>query len=408
MTEAWRLDAWDARAGFAFASSRDADLLTEAPQMNRPAVIVAPPSFQPEWLATRSLGFAASRGSCQLGLYVGGAEVGFPSLEALIDFVRRAYMSGGGGDAPGPGAPSVPRPREGGGPEIGPLVPVEGARADRVGELRSALIGMQALCATLSETSTFGADQTVDYETVQAPSLHDSVAGVVDLAWGAGELVLELIRRLDEHALMSDKMMWLRSAVRLTDAIGRLGLSRTMYIDRAFGDRFHADLGKFRHLSESRPPNRLNVERAVDAAERALFIEHGLYFRSWRAADPLDDLCRWPIPGDIAARVGLDYRTASAFQLLSAMNGAPLASLPDDPTLSRCLAIVIFAAAHALSEGESVAPLEASTVSDEFFARATADLTRASLEWLLRQWPRCVFPEKLERLIQGVAQAAYA
>jgi hypothetical protein len=405
MTKAWRLDAWDARAGFAFASSRDADLLTEAPQMNRPAVMVAPPSFQPEWLATRSLGFAASRGSCQLGLYVDGAEVGFPTLEALIDFVRRAYMSGGGGDAPGPGAPSVPRPREGGGPEIGPLVPVDGARADRVGELRSALIGMQASCDALSKTSSFGADQTVDFEVVKEASLQDSFPGVVDLAWGAGELVLELIRRLNETG---DQMMWLRAAVRLTDAIGRLGLSRTMYIDRAFGNRFHADLDKFRLLPQSRPADGLRLERAIAGAERALFVEHGLYFRSWRAADPLDDLSRWPIPGDIAARVGLDYRTASAFQLLSAMNGAPLASLPDDAMLSRCLAIVIFAAAHALAEGESVAPLEASTVSDEFFARATADLTRASLEWLLRQWPRCVFPEKLERLIQGVAKAAYA
>jgi hypothetical protein len=280
--------------------------------------------------------------------------------------------------------------------------------ADRVGELRSALIGMQASCDSLSKTSTFGADQTVDFEAVKEASLQDSFAGVVDLAWGAGELFLELIRRLDEHASTSDQMTWLRSAVRLNDAIGRLGLSRTLYIDRAFGNRFHADLDQFRHLPHSRPSDRSRVERAVDAAERALFFEHSLYSRSWRAVDPLDDLSRWPIPGDIAVRVGLDYQTASVFQLLSAMNGAPLASLPNDATLSRCLAIVIFGAAHVLAEGESVAPLEASTVSDELFTHATADLTRASLEWILRQWPRCVFHEKLERLIQGVAQAAYA
>jgi hypothetical protein len=44
----------------------------------------------------------------QYGLFIADQEVAFPSLDAVIEFVRRAYLRGGGGDAAGGGGAGVP------------------------------------------------------------------------------------------------------------------------------------------------------------------------------------------------------------------------------------------------------------------------------------------------------------
>jgi hypothetical protein len=108
MTPAWFIDGLDARAGLAFTSLRAPDLTTDEPALDLPGVFIAPPTFRPETVSSRALAFAATRGPFQYGLFIAEREVAFPSLDAVIEFVRRVYLRGGGGDAAGGGGAGVP------------------------------------------------------------------------------------------------------------------------------------------------------------------------------------------------------------------------------------------------------------------------------------------------------------
>jgi hypothetical protein len=59
--------------------------------------------FQPEPLASRAPGLAATRGTFQAGLFAEGCEVGLTTLEEAIEFIRRGYNSHG--SEPFPGVP---------------------------------------------------------------------------------------------------------------------------------------------------------------------------------------------------------------------------------------------------------------------------------------------------------------
>ena len=115
MTKAWFIDALDARAGLAFASYRQPDLTEENPDIDLPCVFFEPPSFRPEAVSSRGPAFAASQGSLQLGLFLQEAEIGFPTLEDVIEFVRRAFLRSAGGDGSSGIGPGVPVP-----PDVGP------------------------------------------------------------------------------------------------------------------------------------------------------------------------------------------------------------------------------------------------------------------------------------------------
>src|ERR1039457_6873232 len=65
MMALWYIDALDARAGMGLATCRYADLNTNTADLGRPAVFIGPPFFQGESVASRAIGFAATRGSFQ-------------------------------------------------------------------------------------------------------------------------------------------------------------------------------------------------------------------------------------------------------------------------------------------------------------------------------------------------------
>src|SRR6516165_10117031 len=88
----WRIDAWDSLAGRAFLCRRLPDG-QDAPQLDQSVVFVTPPFFQPEPLASRAPGLAATRGTFQAALFVDGEEVGFDTLDDAIAFIRRGYNS---------------------------------------------------------------------------------------------------------------------------------------------------------------------------------------------------------------------------------------------------------------------------------------------------------------------------
>lgn len=120
---AWYIDSIDARSGYAFASYRVADL-SDATALSDvcETVFIEAPHFVPERVGSRTLSLGATRAGLQIGLYAqsGEDEVPFPTLDALTDFVRRAYGSGGSSDG-GSGATPPVTPGSGG----------NGPRADR-------------------------------------------------------------------------------------------------------------------------------------------------------------------------------------------------------------------------------------------------------------------------------------
>jgi len=110
---AWYIDTIEARSGYAFASYRIADLSdSTALADNCQTVFIEAPHFVPERVGSRTLSLGAARAGFQTGLYLddGESEVPFPTLDALTDFVRRAYGSGGSSDDGGATPPISPRP----------------------------------------------------------------------------------------------------------------------------------------------------------------------------------------------------------------------------------------------------------------------------------------------------------
>jgi len=110
----WFIDAWAVLDGYAFASRRppksiDAEVI----------FFVAPPYFEPEPVASLATALAATRGHFQEGFRdAEGAEIGFATLDQVIEAIRRGYRAGGldlGG-----GGLAVPSPAE-------PLEPAGGA-----------------------------------------------------------------------------------------------------------------------------------------------------------------------------------------------------------------------------------------------------------------------------------------
>jgi hypothetical protein len=107
-SEGWYIDSWDASAGRAFCSFRAG--ITARLRSHVEAYFVAPPFFEPEIVASRAPGLAASRGTFQLGFFITEREVAFNSLEEIIGLVRRVYSSRGMWPGPGGGLPPAPRP----------------------------------------------------------------------------------------------------------------------------------------------------------------------------------------------------------------------------------------------------------------------------------------------------------
>ncbi|SCU98929.1 hypothetical protein CNECB9_560038 [Cupriavidus necator] len=116
---AWYIDTIDARSGYAFASYRVADLSDAAALSDIcETVFIEAPHFVPERVGSRTLSLGAARAGFQIGLYLesGEGEVPFPTLDALSDFVRRAYGSGGASDGGGGATPPLTPPPGDNGP----------------------------------------------------------------------------------------------------------------------------------------------------------------------------------------------------------------------------------------------------------------------------------------------------
>ena len=406
MTEAWRIDSLDARAGMAFGSWRPADLTWErGVDLERTAVFLAPPYFRAQALNDRTVGFSASRSRAQFGVFIRETELAFATLDALSEFVRRVYQTSGGGDlggGGGPGGPPVHGP-EGGGPEIGgvdfPAGGLGGAQAV-VHAAREA----QDLAESLPHDFSLG--EPVPTKTPVATRPSDQNYPTVDaatLAWGAQELVIELIRRFPLKGSHADIVRWGESGNRLGEAIGRLDLWAKILegaggpvLDTA-AKQIHAKL-----------PTPFDNRRLI-----WLLMQRGAsyYYAFWKdyypfptvgyrtQDDPVDDLSVWPLPDDVKRLIGSMEKDPSAFHLMASVCGSPqkLVSSGIESISLRAASIVLFCAARVV--GETTPQSVVAFVNADLYDEAIRMATRNSWDWLVQQWPAIIFPTEVEKII---------
>jgi hypothetical protein len=426
VNEAWYIDALDTRAGLAFASYRVADLTSETVTVDLPCIFIEPPAFRPESLSSRAPAFAASRGSFQLGLFVQEQEVAFPTLEDVVEFVRRAFLRGGGGDGPGGLGPGVPVP-----PEVGPergslegLPRPEGLGGDAEADVIASLLAEvrrdwldKDSDGNQPANTQFTAGKPIVTHVVQAKfhaSATSDQASAQALAWAAAELIRELVRRFPFGGDDSRLFDWFSRSSRLGHLIIRLGLRPSVYY-----------FGFFAHLSDwlwrgMKPQQQEQASRLFDArphtddrdlAARLFGFSHRWYgYRdAWaQAADPLDDLASWPIPTDVAQLTGAArVDRASLHDLLNAVIGSPqvLDIGQSEPAAQRAAALVLLASVHIVSLS---APGPTFVWDGEINRMQLGRSARLGSEWLAQQFPRRAFPAVIEELIAGASRLAYA
>jgi hypothetical protein len=444
MTQAWFIDALDARGGLAFTSRRPADLLTDDPVLDAPCVFVGPPIFRPEMVSNRSIGFAATRGSFQLGLFLREAEVAFPSLEDVVEFVRRAYLRGGGGDAAGGAGSGVP-PRPEGEPKGGEPLEPERILGTEGGEGKTILDTLLKDADVLErEAGLLKYKKDVPFETRRfKPSFstpgHAPADGKNILTVGALELILELIRRFPVKGSDEQIMFWWDSAERLGRAVAAIGLWPTLLESPArsilgvagknlredlpetlaqdleplwyWGDdswTIFALLGQCGNIGWGCHPR--HMEEFLYALRRNGWVSTGAHERR---TDPVDDLASWPLSRDMASLVGgPPSASASLHDLLCAVIGSPSVLISNPQSKSgtglrkRAGAIVVFAAMHIC---EAATPVLKPTPFPSLLSQAAlARAVNTALAWLAEQFPSRVFPEPVENLIRDTSALQYA
>jgi hypothetical protein len=444
MTRLWYIDALDARAGHAFASCRGPDLGQDKIDLDAAAVFVGAPAFRPEALAGRSTGFAAASRSAQFGLFANGAEVGFPSLESLVEFVRRAYVSGGGGDGGEGIGPVPPGPPGGGeGPDSGRGEGGEGGEGGERGESGSGAQALLSSGAKFARTArslsleTFKADGEgsdtgpATYGRVQftpAPSSVSSVTptkgvteGQADMAAAAALLLEELVGRAPGRGGFDAS--WEAALNSLRFAVHKFGLLPILMHDPLGHSLRH----QLKMTFASNPDIFLGVrgpdqpeyllprllalppldgpypwwywlDHVIDGAQ--LPIEFGFGRES---GDPFEELSTWPLPRPIANHAHLLKEDDSARGLLCAVVADPALLAPRSKIGLQTALILLFSAVH-LTARHSILALARPATSG-----ATVNLVIAdALAWLDLQMPRHAFAREVEQAIGRARQLHYA
>jgi hypothetical protein len=433
MTEAYFIDSLDARAGLAFASYRSADLSNDDVDVDLPSVFIGPPMFRPERVSSRGIAFAASRGSFQLGLYVDGAEVAFPTLEDVIEFVRRAYLRGGGGDGAGgigPGVPQIP----GGAPERGGPLPVFDFEGEGV---LGGMLQYAQLIAKMTHSVDYkpGEPYASTFHKVPLnypPGRSDSQA----LAFGAVEIILELVDRFPVMGSDEELLKWFASAERLGHAISKMRLWRPLAAKPWHGMLDDAGLELGKRISDpvltKLGPVAQNIRASGEGKLLVVFLlartsdlpvywyrkltdfffnsmsDWSPFITRYRSeTDPVDDLANWPLSRSTTSFVGAAERNrASVYDLFSAVLGSPGVLAKGDDAARRAAALVVFAATHIATFANPVVAL--GPTSGELADAALSESVRTALDWLAEQFPARVFPAQIEALIASASALRYA
>ncbi len=414
----WYIDALDARAGMGLATYRDADLHDSTIDLGKPAVFISPPFFQGESVASRAIGFAATRASFQLGLFLQNAEVSFATLQGLCEFIRRVYISSGGGDTDSgvSPAPVVPNP-ESGGSEFPSLKEGENSIARGILSFVSSL---SKNIASISQTKYSRSEppQFNRREGSHRLSLLKTVGSLTDvdalLAYGSTVLVEEMMLRFPNRE--ADRGTWMKSMMKLGQVLSRIGLVDSLFHSPDF-DR----LSQTAYKIDKRSRLFNGHVREFDAV---LPVMLGLgplgpwhpgfgppFWGGWHAGpgagEPLDDLSSFPIPSVAAKHVGLNPSSASARDLLSLFLADPTVierEQASEPEATMIVGFVLLSSMLIVSDGQtSLAPIDGTRIGGVL----RQDLVRDAIVWMDSQMPGYLFHMEIEKYIRGASRLRY-
>jgi len=419
----WYIDALDPRAGMGLATYREPDLNTDTVDLGRPAVFIGPPFFQAESVASRAIGFAATRGSFQLGLFSGddenNGEIAFSSLQGVCEFIRRVYVSSGGGDTDSgiSPAPVLPNPETGGG-ELPPPPEGGGSVTRRMLVFTSQ---MSEDIADISQSSLLSSKPTQlsRREGKYKESLLATLGSLTDvdtlLAYGCAVLLEELIQRIPSST--GDRGTWMKSMMNLGQMLSRLGMLDSVFQGPEFQRLWN--LAK----QTDRTHNLFNHFVREYDAELPMMLGLGVY-GPWHprfgppfwpahhaglgAGEPLDDLSSLPIPSVAAKHLRLNPKTASVRDLLSVFLADPRvlegekASTPEAPMI---VAFALLASMLIVSADQaSLARIDGTRIGDEL----RRDLARDAVVWMDSQLPGYLFHRDVEKYIRSASLLRYA
>jgi hypothetical protein len=422
----WHIDSWDARGGYAFASFFKAGVDEFASEL--PTIFVSPPAFAPEAVADRAMAFAASHGSFQEGFFLDGVSVAFPNLPDLVTFVRRVFLSGGGGDAGGDGPPPEPEggPEE---PEIPPSPEFEGRMGDR--SVSEALRSHCARFSSISDSLEVGsAGANFSWENL-SQSMTARGAHEEPLVRALLLSLFEILRRSPRRG-SAFELKWFRSIGAWCEAVRRLYL-QSLVFDVCLGDR---------GVSQALERITANVD-VVGPGWGSLPLEWRLRilmakFDSWFAFEtyhrygpahldywaprinttrdlartPFDSLWRLPLPKHLRGLLEqspVPPQDLSLGHLLSTSLASP--PLLNNPATARDAAdLVLFAAAVVAAPSDYPTALSSENWlrNDGIPRAARVEANAAIAAWLTTALPQIALPARLETLIRDGMALAYA
>jgi hypothetical protein len=444
MPKAWYIDTLDALSGYAFASHRipdlDGDIDGETILSDDSAsYFIEAPQFTPERVSSRAIAFGAARGGFQTGLYLGENEVAFATLDAVAEFVRRAYGSGGGADEGGGGTPAARGPE---GPERPGFPDMRGEEGeggspggerggiDPVHSLLAAFTGLAESVLAARETAASG--EAVSHHGLTAPFSAYGETAARRLARAAFRLILEAV--WFPEAMDADERWAIRvSRAKLHECISRMALwphlCDLLGRWRAYDLAAHAVV----HLRNG-PDLDSVVGDAPDAYGRAFALVR--FFRMWLCFgdenySDYQDTLRSHFHDMLNTDVSLD-RYADLAHVVIPAEWIPNACLPARaaPTLRNLIAFachsptkihearreevcetLLFAAAYlnlpaGMSSRKSNGWLYGRPRRQSDIERELMDTSRmvaAAMSWLQVNLPRYLFHDELEEAIASTA-----
>jgi hypothetical protein len=443
---AWRIDTLDPRGGLAFASFRPPSLTSPFSADGATAFISAP-DFQPESVSSRAVALASARGPFQIGLFANEVEVAFDDLASIVEFVRRCYQRGAGGDGTDLGGAALPAPPLEGFPPEFPEMP----ETDYSDEGFNQFLQQIAEFVELSKKTEYYGNGRA--ETNSSPWNPNRGGGgppvprcgskaVEILLQAAIALIHEMLNRYPLRGSDDELIQWYSSAQSLGLALLRLNLWPFL-LEGPYQAYLLKLVDEMARLSlKARDEDSLQLCNLAGPHPRERLIEI-LFFLlgcwppphlpySWyrfsgvvtpQQTDAIDDLFRWPVPKQLSHLTG-DRNKASAnvVGLMTAIQSSPslIPRIERSSDRRLALAIALLGAAHIVRETEPDALLGSLDIlGGGRYQKSTGgpvklhelqmqSIASGAYAWLVEQMPQLVFSQELEAAIQQTAERSYS
>jgi hypothetical protein len=386
-------------------------------------------------VANRALALGAVRGAFQERLFIGDTEVTFPSLESVVEFVRRTYLRSGGGDGEEGGGGETPPPLVPGERPLPPLAPealrIETPLPPLTDSLSSAVSAFQKLSCKFGQAEEFL--KWPRRRTSEPPRPKPSWDGVPILASATLRFIQEFLLRLPDADLEAFTV-WHESARRFGDVLGAMGLWEVL------GHEPYRTLlvGLMKPLSLEAwnlPSDFLNRIRKIGNDDlRTSFLCSLLFARNvslhddriieferfwplWPVLsygppaprDRIADLCRIPVPKEFEVIVRTEGKEpVSLYHALTAFIGSPLSAANKS---SHFFELVLFAASWIALPEISMGPMSTLSLSrsavPELQNIQIQRVIDAGWNWLREHLPTMRFATEVERTIESASDLRY-